>query len=325
MKESNNQKPDILALRRMPGLVEDRFLSSFTGSLNKDDKPYAAERILELATGRDGLIVTPTDAINKELIDALPDSVRIIATFSVGFEHIDLEAARARGITVTNTPGVLTEATADLALLCLLGAARRAREGMEEIRTGTWSGWRPTHLTGIELTGKVLGFVGMGRIGRAVAARARAFGMEIHYHNRSRLSPDEEQGSTYHGNLESLLPVSRFLTLHCPLTAETRHLINAGTLEKLPTGAVLINTARGPVVDDEAVIAALKSGRLAAAGLDVFDGEPALNPGYLDCPTAFLLPHLGSATVEARNAMGFKALDNLDAFFAGKEPPDRVV
>jgi lactate dehydrogenase-like 2-hydroxyacid dehydrogenase len=264
------------------------------------------------------------DDMGTETIAALPDTVRIIATFSVGTDHIDVEAARARGIVVTNTPDVLTDATADITLLLILGAARRASEGERMIRAGEWTGWRPTQLLGTHLGGKRLGIVGMGRIGQAVARRARAFGMSIHYSNRKRLPAEREGDAVFHPDAEEMLGVSDVLSLHFPATSETTHWLNAARIERLPPGAIVVNTARGSVVNDEALIAALKRGRLRAVGLDVFENEPNLHPGYRDLPNSFLLPHLGSATVETRNAMGFKALDNLDAFFAGTEPPNRV-
>ncbi len=318
-----SEQKKILITRRVPDAVTERALGAYQATINAADDPYGSADMLARAQGMDGLLCTITNTIDGEVIMALPDSVRIIATFSVGFEHIDLATAKRRGIVVTNTPGVLTDATADIALLLMLGAARRVPEGVQMIGDG-WTGWTPTQLMGIEVAGKRLGIVGMGDIGRAVAARARAFGMDIHYFNRHRLSPDLEHGATFHETLESLLPVSDFLSLHCPLSPETRHLLNAERIALLPERPVVINTARGPVVDDQALIAALKSGRVAAAGLDVFEGEPHIAAGYHDCPTAFLLPHLGSATVETRNAMGFRALDNLDAFFAGQEPPNRI-
>lgn len=226
---------------------------------------------------------------------------------------------------MTNTPGVLTDATAEVAMLLMLGAARRASEGERMIRSGTWSGWAPTQLLGLQLSGRRLGIFGMGRIGQAVARRARAFGMTIHYAGRRRLPPEEEQGALYHADVDDFLAHCDVLSLHCPATPETYHWLNAARIARLPDGAVVVNTARGSVIDDAALIDALRSGKVEAAGLDVFENEPALDPRYRDLSNTFLLPHLGSATVETRNAMGFKALDNLDAFFAGREPPDRVV
>ncbi len=237
---------------------------------------------------------------------------------------MDIPAATARGIAVTNTPDVLTGATAEIALLLMLGAARGATSAISTLRKGEWNKWSPTGMLGIELSGKRLGILGFGRIGRATAARARAFGMEIHYHSRHRVSPELEEGAIYHADSASLFRVSDVLSIHCASTPETRGLVNRDTLALLPPGAILVNTARGDIVDDEALIEALASGRIAAAGLDVFNNEPNFHPGYLALSNAFLLPHLGSATRETRNAMGFRALDNLDAFFAGKTPPDQV-
>jgi lactate dehydrogenase-like 2-hydroxyacid dehydrogenase len=248
----------------------------------------------------------------------------MLATFSVGHEHIDLAAAHARGIVVSNTPDVLTDATADIALLLILGAARRAGEGERMIREDAWTGWAPTQMLGAHVGGKRLGILGMGRIGRAVADRARGFGMAIHYHNRQRLDPASERDAIFHATPESLLPVSDILSIHCPLTPDTRHFIDARRIDLLPAGAIVVNTARGGVIKDADLIAALQSGRLAAAGLDVFDGEPNLHPSYRSLANTFLLPHLGSATRETREAMGFRALDNLDAYFAGKIPRDRI-
>ena len=318
-----SEQQKILITRKLPDAVTERALATYQAEINASDLAYGTDDMLARAQGGDGLLCTITNDLSRQVIMALPDSVRMIATFSVGFEHIDLGAAKERGIVVTNTPGVLTDATADIALLLMLGAARRAPEGARMIAQG-WTGWTPTQLMGIEISGKRLGIVGMGDIGRAVAARARAFGMDIHYYNRNRLPADLELGATFHETLESLLPVSDFLSLHCPLNDQTRHLLNEQRIALLPDRPVVINTARGPVIDDAALIAALKSGRVAAAGLDVFEGEPDIAPGYHDCANAFLLPHLGSATVETRNAMGFTALDNMDAFFAGKEPPNRI-
>lgn len=315
----------ILVTRKLPDAVEQRLKETHEATLQPEGAKLATGDLDKLAEGYDALLVNPADPVPADVIEKLPSSVKIIATFSVGYEHIATEAAKTRGIAVTNTPGVLTDATADIALLLILGASRRAFEGEGMIRTGQWAGWTPTQLMGIQIGGRRLGILGMGRIGQAVAARARAFGMEIHYHNRMKLPMEQEHGATYHETAESLLAVSDVLSLHCPLTEETRHFLNAERIEMLPENAIVINTARGPVIDDEALIAALKSGRVAAAGLDVFEGEPNLNEAYKSIVNATLLPHLGSATIDTRNAMGFRALDNLDAFFAGDDPADRVV
>lgn len=317
-------KPVILCTRRFPDAVEKRLRRDYAPRLNASDAPLPAAALAAWAEGCDALLVTPTDRIDASVIAALPDSVRAIATFSVGYEHIDVEAAKARGIIVTNTPGVLTEATAEIALLLMLGAARRAPEGERMMRTDAWTGWAPTQLLGTQLTGKRLGILGMGRIGQTVAAMARALGMEIHYHNRRPVPAEAAGDAAYHATAEGLLRVAQVLSIHCPATPETRKLIDAERLALLPEGAIVVNTARGAIIDDDALIAALQGGHIAAAGLDVFEGEPAIHPGYRDLPNVFLLPHLGSATVETRNAMGFKALDNLDAIFAGRPPPDSL-
>ncbi|MGO1117168.1 2-hydroxyacid dehydrogenase [Rhodovibrionaceae bacterium A322] len=314
-------RPKILVSRHMPEAVAQRLAESYDATLFPEDHALSAEQIVTGAQGQAGLLISSTEKMTSEVINQLPDSVKIIATFSVGYEHIDLAAAKARGILVTNTPDVLTDATADITLLCLLGAARRAYEGQEMLRQGKWDGWSTTQLCGVQVTGKRLGIFGMGRIGQAVADRARGFNMTIHYHNRSRLPAELEKGAIYHESPEDLLPHSDFLSLNCPATPETTDFINRDTINLLPQGAVVVNTSRGPVVNDDALIEALNSGRLASAGLDVFTGEPQLDPRYRDIQNAFLLPHLGSATTETRNAMGFTCLDNLDAYFAGAQPP----
>ncbi len=292
--------------------------------LNGSDEIYGQEELIERAKSADALLVTVTDTLNREVIERLPRSIQMIATFSVGYDQIDVAAAQERKIAVSNTPGVLTNATADIAMLLLLGAARGAGNGEQAIRQNTWRNWAPTGFLGRDLTGKRLGILGMGRIGRAVAKRAQAFDMEIHYHNRSQLPEHEEAGAHYHDSLESLLPNCDFLSIHAASTPQTRGIINTGTLQALPPGAIIVNTARGDLVDDNALISALKSGHIGAAGLDVFNDEPQLDPRYRTLPNTFLLPHLGSATLETRNAMGFCALDNLDAFFAGKALPNPV-
>jgi lactate dehydrogenase-like 2-hydroxyacid dehydrogenase len=314
----------VLVTRRLPESVEDRLRRDYAPRLNPDDRPYGPDELVERSAGASAILACATDAWPAALIERLPDSVRAIATFSAGYEHIDLAAATARGIVVTNTPDVLTEATADLAMLCLLAAARRAFEGEALTRSGQWAGWTPTQLLGLELNGATLGIVGMGRIGQAVARRARAFGMRIHYFGRRRLPPELKQGARFHPTLASLLPHAGFLSLHCPATPETTRMINADTLARLPRGAVLVNTARGALLDDAAVLAALDNGQLFAVGLDVYAGEPNLHPGYRIRRNCFLLPHLGSATVETRTAMGFRCLDNLDAVLAGRSAPDAL-
>ena len=317
-------KPVVLVTRKLPEAVEERLRQDFEPLLNPDDRRYDADALIARCADAEAVLTCSTEAWPAAQIERLPAAVRAIATFSVGADHIDLAAARARGITVTNTPDVLTEANADIAMLCLLGAARRAFEGEALVRLGAWTGWTPTQLLGLDLNDAVLGIVGMGRIGQAVARRARGFGLQIHYHNRQRLAPQLEHGAVYHDRLGALLPECRFLSLHCPGSAATRHIIDARALALLPRGAVLVNTARGTLLDDEAVLAALRDGGLFAAGLDVYADEPDLHPGYRSQRNCFLLPHLGSATIETRNAMGFRCLDNLAAIFAGHPAPDAL-
>ncbi len=321
---TTGRRPSILVSRRLPEAVEARLRRDFDAILNPQDQGLTPEETLARAGEVDGILVSAIDRLPGDLIRRLPPRVRIIATFSVGFDHIDLAAARERDIVVTNTPDVLTDATADIAMLLLLGAARRAYEAQQTLRQGRWIGWRPTQLMGVGFAGKALGIVGMGRIGFAVARRARGFGLTIHYHNRTRIPGDRDIEAIYHQTLETMLPLCHFLSLHCPATTETRHMINASTIEMLPHGAVVVNTARGALIDDKAMIAALQCGRLFAAGLDVFDGEPDVDPGYLGLDSCYLLPHVGSATVDARNAMGFRCLYNLDCFFAGRPVPDAL-
>ena len=311
----------LLVTRRMPPNVEARVSRDYQATLNPDDRTASSAEIVAAAEGHDGILCCSTETFTADVISALPESVRILATFSVGYEHIDIPAARKRGLKVTNTPDVLTDATADIAILCLLAAARRGSEGDRLVRADRWKGWYTTMMLGTHVTGKRLGIFGMGRIGQAVAQRARGFDMSIHYHNRSPLSDDLEHGATFHDTAESLLAVSDFLSINAPSSPNTQKFLNAERIALLPDGAVVANTARGNIVDDAALIAALQSGKVAAAGLDVFDGEPNIHPGYRSLDNVFLLLHLGSATHETRDAMGFCCLDNLDAFFAGKPCP----
>lgn len=310
--------------RRLPDEIEARIRRDYVARFNSNDHLYMSDELIAAATAADALLVTPRDILNASVIARLPDSVRVIATLSVGYEHIDLAAATARGIQITNTPDVVTDATADITMLLLLGASRRATEGQVLLRSGQWRDPRPTELLGWQLTGKNLGIFGMGRIGRAVAHRACAFGLHIHYTNTKRLDPQLEQGATFHANFRDLLRASQFLTLHAPATEATRHFLNAETIAFLPANAIVVNAARGNLVDDDALISALRTHRIAAAGLDVYEGEPNIRPEYLTLPSVFLLPHLGTATIEARTKMGNCALDNLDAALAGKTPPNPV-
>jgi len=324
MSDSTQSKPAVLVTRKLPQAVEERLQRDYSPRLNNSDEVYTSEQIIALAAGAAAIIPCHTERLSAEVISRLPDSVRAICSFSVGYDHIDLDAARKRGIIVTNTPEVLSNATAEVAMLLLLAAARRAHEGARMLRTNTWNDWSAIGQLGLEITGKRLGIIGMGRVGQVMARRARGFDMEIHYHSRHRLDPEFEQGAIYHAALHEMLPLCQFLSIHCPATPETCHLINAERIALLPDDAVVVNTSRGAVVDDDALIAALTSGKLFAAGLDVFDNEPNIDPRYRKLDNAFLLPHIGSAARETRDAMGFRALDNLDAIVAGREPRDRL-
>ncbi len=319
-----SEKPVVVVTRRLPDAVEDRLRRDYDPRLNPDDRLFAAETLLALCEGADAILPCHTEKLSAKVIAALPDTVRVIANFSVGVDHVDLAAARDRGIVVTNTPDVLSDATAEIAMMCMLGAARRASEGEHLVRSAEWRDWSPAFMVGIQVTGKRLGIVGMGRVGQVVARRARGFDMVVHYHNRHRLDRELEAGAIFHADLDDMLPRCDVLSLNCPATPETAGLLNAERIARLPDGAIVINTARGALVDDDALIAALRTGRLFAAGLDVYNNEPDIDPRYRELTNAFLLPHIGSATRETRDAMGFRALDNLDAFFAGREPRDRV-
>ncbi|MBR0666160.1 D-glycerate dehydrogenase [Roseomonas hellenica] len=320
-------KPALLLTRKFPEAVEARATRDYAARLNADDALWAGDgaELVRRADGAAGILCAAGDRLDAATIAALPDSVKIIATFSVGTDHIDLKAAAARGILVANTPDVLSVATAEIAMLLILMAARRAGEAERMVRAKAWEGWAPTQLIGVTLEKKRLGILGMGRIGRALAEMARGFGMEIHYRNRSRLEPALEQGAAFHEDDDSFLAASDFLSMHIPGGEATRRWLNAARIALLPKGAIVVNTGRGTTVDDDALIAALKSGHLRAAGLDVYDGEPRVHEGYFGLENVALLPHLGSATVETRDAMGFRALDNLDAVLRrGEAPPHRV-
>lgn len=317
-------KPVVLVTRKLPDAVESRLRRDYAAKLNPEDRLYSKEELLQRAEGAAAILPCHTERFSAEVITALPESVRIVANFSVGFDHVDIAAARARGLVVTNTPDVLSDATAELTMLLMLGAARRASEGERLVRTRQWRDWSPSFMVGTQVTGKRLGIVGLGRVGRVTARRARGFDMTVHYHDVRRVPAELEQGAIFHATVEELLPHCDFLTFHCVATPETRGMLSASRIALLPDGAIVVNASRGAVIDDEALIAALRSGKVAAAGLDVYNNEPEIHPGYRELPNTFLMPHIGSATRETRDAMGFRALDNLDAFFAGREPRDRV-
>jgi len=304
----------ILITRRLLRSCEDKAKELFDANFNLNDELYSQKKLIEMSTGCDGILSALTDKLDAETINQLPESVKIISNFAVGFGNIDLEAAKKRGIAVTNTPDVLTDATAEIGVLLILGACRRASEGIEKAREGGWV-WSADMLIGKQLTGTRLGILGMGRIGQKIAKIAKSLGMIIHYHNRSKLSEEKEQGATYHDNLNDLMKVSDVLSVCCPASKETINLINKDALELLPKGAVVTNVARGDIIEDEALIDALERRKVYAVGLDVYKNEPNLNPGYLKHKSAFILPHLGSATKETRTAMANLAIDNIDEFF----------
>lgn len=318
-------KPVVLVTRKLPEAIEDRLRRDYEPILNPTDTLYSSEDIIEKAQGVEAILPCHTEKFTADIIARLPESVKVIANFSVGYDHVDTEAAKARGLIVTNTPDVLSDATAELTIMLMLGAARRASEGERLVRSREWKDWSPSFMVGTQVTGKRLGIIGFGRVGQVVAQRAhRGFDMEIHYHNRNRVAAEAEAGAIYHATVEKMLPHCDFLALHCVASPETAGLLNAERIALLPDGAVVINASRGVVIDDEALIAALKSGKLYGAGLDVFNNEPDINPAYRELTNTFLMPHIGSATNETRDAMGFRALDNLDAVFKGLEPKDRV-
>jgi lactate dehydrogenase-like 2-hydroxyacid dehydrogenase len=317
-------KPVLLITRRLPEAVEARAAREFDSRFNEDDAAHSGDDIVRLAEGADAILCSPGDQMDAEVIGHLPASVRAIGTFSVGFDHIDIGAARARGILVCNTPDVLSVATAECAMLLILAAARRAGEGERLVRAGRWTGWAPTQLMGTLVSGRRLGIFGMGRIGRELARMAGAFGMTVHYRDQARLPPEMERGAVFHDNDDSFLAACDVLSLNAPGGGATYHWLNAERIAKLPRGAVVVNAARGTLVDDAALVAALRSGQVGYAGLDVYEGEPLLNPEYLTLENVVLLPHLGSATVETRDAMGMLALDGIAALLAGRRPSNLV-
>jgi len=304
----------ILVTRRLLKSNEERISKIWEAKLNSNDEIYPQNKLIELSKGCDGILCSITDKIDEKTINQLSDSIKIISNFAVGIGNIDTKAARGKNIVVTNTPDVLTNATAEIVMLLILGAARRASEGIKWVKNKNWK-WSADFLIGKQLSESRLGILGMGRIGRAVAKRAKAFGMEIHYHNRSKLKSSLEEGAIYHHNIKSLFSVSDVLSINCPATKETENIINAKTLEYFPKGAIITNSARGDMIDDKAMINALNKKKIYALGLDVYKGEPNLNSGYLNIKNVFILPHLGSATKETRTAMANLAIDNLDEFF----------
>ncbi|SMX50183.1 2-hydroxyacid dehydrogenase [Maliponia aquimaris] len=324
---AENARPRVLVTRRWPAAVEDKLSELYDAEFNSEDVPMTVEDFRAALVAFDAVLPTVTDRMGPEVFDGLVPRTKILGNYGVGFSHIDTAAASRLGIVVTNTPDVLSDCTADIAMTLLLMVARRAGEGERELRAGAWTGWRPTHLVGTKVTGKVLGIVGFGRIGQEMARRAHhGFGMTILVQNRSKVAQEvlDQVGAVQVDSVEALMEASDFVSLHCPGGAANRHLVNADRLARMKPGGFLINTARGEVVDEAALAAALTEGRIGGAGLDVFDGEPRVAPELMAAPNLVMLPHLGSATRETREAMGFRVLDNLAAFFAGEAPPDRV-
>lgn len=325
--QARPQRPRVFVTRRLPHEVEARMSDLFDTRLRSDDAPLSQDRLVAAMADVDVLVPTITDRIDADLIKRAGPSLKLIASFGNGVDHVDLKAARQRGILVTNTPGVLTEDAADLAMAMILALPRRLVEGERLARSGAWSGWSPCGMLGHRIAGRTLGILGMGRIGRAVAMRARGFGLKIAYHNRRRLPPpvETELGATYCRTIDALMESADIVSIHCPLTPETHGAINAERLARLGAEGHLVNIARGEIVDEEALIAALEADALAGAALDVFDHAPAIDPRLIARPNVMLLPHMASATVEARAAQGTKVIANIKAWADGHRPPDQVL
>ena len=321
-----SRKPKVVVTRKLPDAVEARMRELFDVDLNLTDTPMTREALAEAVAHADVLAPTVTDRIDAGLIAQAGPRLKLIASFGAGVDHIDLDAASARGMTVTNTPGVLTEDTADMAMALILATTRRMIEGARAVQAGEFHGWGPTWMMGRRLGGKKLGVIGMGRIGLAVARRARAFGLHVHYHNRKPVpaAVAEELQATWWESLDQMLAHSDIVSVNCPHTPATYHLLSARRLKLLQPHAIVVNTARGEVIDETALAQMLAEGRLAGAGLDVFRLEPQINPTFLSLPNVVLLPHMGSATIEARTEMGEKVIVNIRAFLDGHKPPDRV-
>ncbi len=320
-------KPTVIVTRKLPDVIETRMMELFDTRLNTTDTPMSQRELIDAVNVADVLVPTVTDKIDKAVLSNAGDKMRLVASFGTGVDHIDLAAARERGITVTNTPGVLTEDTADMTMALILAVPRRLAEGERLIRAGEWEGWSPTSMLGHRIFGKRLGIIGMGRIGHAVARRALGFGLSIHYHNRHRL-PEElenEVDATYWESLDQMLAHMDIVSVNCPHTPATYHLLSARRLKLLQPHAYVVNTSRGEVIDENALTRMLRAGEVSGAGLDVYEHEPALNPKLLELDNVVLLPHMGSATIEGRVDMGEKVLINIKTFVDGHTPPDRVI
>ncbi|MBI37738.1 MAG: D-glycerate dehydrogenase [Alphaproteobacteria bacterium] len=321
-----SNKARILITRRHLVEIESRLKNDYEIILNEDDHIMSADEIIDLSEGMEALFICVTEPLTKETIELLPESVSCILTLSVGTDHIDLDAAKERGLAVLTTPGAVTDATAEIGMMLLLGAARLAHASSQYMREGNWKLWSPRQFIGVEITKNRLGIYGMGRIGQTVARRARGFEMSIHYHNRKRLTPELEEKSLYIKSVEEFLSMSKFLLLSAPSTHQTQKFINEDSIKKLPPGAIIVNIGRGDLVDDNALINALESGEIAAAGLDVFNGEPTnIDPRYFNLKNVFMMPHIGSAAVGARKNMGMMLLDGFEAYRSGREVPNRAI
>ncbi len=320
-------KPVVFVTRKLPVAIETRMTELFDTRLNDDDRPLGQADLIAAAQSADVLVPTVTDRIGRTIIEAAGDRLKLIASFSTGVDHIDLQAATARNIMVTNTPGVLTEDTADMTMALILATPRRLTEGERVLRGGDWPGWSPTWMLGHRISGKRLGIIGMGRIGRAVAQRARGFGLSVHYHNRRRVHPDVEAEleATYWDSLDQMLAHMDIISVNCPHTPATYHLLSARRLRLLKPHAYIVNTSRGEVIDEAVLAQMLEVGTIAGAGLDVFEREPAVNPKLLGLKNVVLLPHMSSATIEGRQEMGEKVIINIRTFADGHKPPDRVL
>ena len=320
-------KTKIILTRRLPDSVETRMRELFDAVLNEFDQPFTQAQLIDSVKTADVLVPTVTDNLNSSIIEQAGPRLRLIASFGTGVDHIDVNAAREKGITVTNTPGVLSEDTADVAMALILAVPRRIVQGDTKIRSGQWDGWSPTGMLGHRINGKRLGIIGMGSIGQAIARRAKAFGMSIHYHNRKAVHPstEAELEATYWENVEQMLPRVDIISVNCPSTTATHHLLNGQRLSLLSSHSYLVNTGRGDVIDELALIELLKQKKIAGAGLDVYENEPIVKSELFDLPNVVLLPHIGSATIEGRHAMGDKVIINIQTFLDGHTPPDRVV
>ncbi len=320
-------KPVVVVTRRLPDVIETRMMELFETRLNLSDHAMSQSELIEIAKDADVLVPTVTDRIDSGVLSQAGPNLRLVASFGTGVDHIDLQTARQRGITVTNTPGVLTEDTADMSMALILAVPRRLAEGVRLVRSGEWRGWSPTSMLGHRIWGKRLGIIGMGRIGSAVARRARGFGLSIHYHNRRRVHPDleAELEATYWESLDQMLARMDIISINCPHTPATYHLLSARRLKLLQPHAYIVNTSRGEVIDENALARMIEKEEIAGAGLDVFEHEPAINPKLLQADNVVLLPHMGSATIEGRIAMGEKVIINIKTFVDGHTPPDRVI